>query len=338
MPGAPRQPLFVGVPVTKEPQVLPEVPAARGSLAMDKPAKLTRGLCCCWALLAACCWAEPACLPLSSSVKSKIAAYVALKYELAPDLSIEDEGLVDATCFRRIAAHAAEPRRLVGLFLSPDQLFLSESLLDMRVDPGIERQRVSDETQAALLSDASPSLGSERASVTIVEVADFQCPYCKRFADVLAGVPAEELKDVRIVFKQRPLTMHHWARAAALSAICASYQGSAAFWALHDFLSASQSSISADTLEARVAELAKGSGRIDIRQLQDCLSQHKADDALARDEELAEKYHVDATPTVFVNGVRKVGFRTSDELLGAIRSARAARAALDKSNLGAGAR
>jgi predicted DsbA family dithiol-disulfide isomerase len=52
-----------------------------------------------------------------------------------------------------------------------------------------------------------------------------------------------------------------------------------------------------------------------------CLASRSAEDVLLRDEKLADSYHVDAAPTMFINGVRKVGFNSPEALWSAIRAA-----------------
>jgi len=238
---------------------------------------------------------------------------------------------MDGTCFRRLMIKVAEPRRQLELFLSPDQRFLTESLLDTRIDPSLERRRFAQETQKRLLQDDSPSVGPKDAAVTLVVFSDFQCPYCKRFADLLAAIPADERANLRVVYKQRPLVMHPWARPAALASICASFQGGAAFWSLYDWFAANQSTLTAENLEAKVGAFASQGGRIKADDLHACLAEHSAEKVLERDELLAEKYHVEATPTVFINGIRRGGFGSLEELESAIRLARvhAAEAAND---------
>ena len=45
--------------------------------------------------------------------------------------------------------------------------------------------------------------GNEDAWVTVVEVSDFQCPYCKRVGPVLAQLEDKYGDDVRFIFKLR---------------------------------------------------------------------------------------------------------------------------------------
>jgi len=190
---------------------------------------MTRSLIC-FALVAAGCACAQTCPALTDEARSRVSAYVADRYEFAPDLKMEDEGTVVGSCFRRIGIRANAPSRSLELFLSPDQRFLFETLLDTNISPSAERLRVARETQLALLAGSSPYLGPENAPVTLVEFSDFQCPFCKRFADLLSRLPAKDRLRLRVVFKQRPLAMHQWARRAALASICASFESSGAFW------------------------------------------------------------------------------------------------------------
>lgn len=53
-------------------------------------------------------------------------------------------------------------------------------------------------------SRRDPFIGNPDASVTVVEFFDYQCPYCKRMAQDLAEIAAED-PDVKIVFKEFPV-------------------------------------------------------------------------------------------------------------------------------------
>jgi protein-disulfide isomerase len=61
--------------------------------------------------------------------------------------------------------------------------------------------------------------------VTIVEFLDFECPFCRRFAPVLAEAVDHAAQPVAIIRKMTPLTMHPHARTAALAWCCADAQG-----------------------------------------------------------------------------------------------------------------
>src|SRR5881296_4463081 len=85
---------------------------------------------------------------------------------------------------------------------------------------------------------AARTMGRPGAPVTVYEMSDFQCPYCRTFA--LTTLPALEQEyvttgKVRLVYINLPLTkIHANAAAAAAAGMCAARQGR--FWPMHDLL------------------------------------------------------------------------------------------------------
>lgn len=85
---------------------------------------------------------------------------------------------------------------------------------------------------------ASRSKGSPKAPVTVYEMSDFQCPFCRSFArETFPQLDRRYIKTgkVRWVFINFPLTsIHPHAAPAAQLALCAAKQGG--FWKVHDLL------------------------------------------------------------------------------------------------------
>ena len=69
------------------------------------------------------------------------------------------------------------------------------------------------------------SVGPEDAVLTIIEYADFQCPYCSDASLDLAEYQKRHSDDVRLVYRHFPLSFHEKAVPAALAANAAGYQG-----------------------------------------------------------------------------------------------------------------
>ncbi len=97
---------------------------------------------------------------------------------------------------------------------------------------------------AALLrrASASRSRGARTATVTVFEVADFQCPFCAQFANqAFARIDSAYIRPGKVewVFVNMPLTIHPNAFQAAEAALCA---GGVAgkFWEMHARLYAAQ--------------------------------------------------------------------------------------------------
>ncbi|MDA1316639.1 MAG: thioredoxin domain-containing protein [bacterium] len=81
----------------------------------------------------------------------------------------------------------------------------------------------------------SPFTGPKDAPVTILEYSDFECPFCARAFGTIQQLKAAYPKEVKIVFKQLPLTqIHPNAQKAAEASLCAQDQGK--FWEMHDKL------------------------------------------------------------------------------------------------------
>jgi hypothetical protein len=73
--------------------------------------------------------------------------------------------------------------------------------------------------------DAGIGFGPESADVHIVEFADLECPFCRRFHELLRRVESQYPNDVRWTWVHYPLTTHRFARPAAEAAECADAAG-----------------------------------------------------------------------------------------------------------------
>src|SRR5262245_19306663 len=60
-----------------------------------------------------------------------------------------------------------------------------------------------------LRGGTSPSQGPDAADVTIGEFSDYQCPFCGQAEALVSQVIEAYPKDVRLVYKQFPLTSIH---------------------------------------------------------------------------------------------------------------------------------
>jgi protein-disulfide isomerase len=101
--------------------------------------------------------------------------------------------------------------------------------------------------------------------------------------------------DIRLVYKQFPLSMHPHARMAAAAALAANEQGK--FWEMHDKLFANFRQLSRE----RILALAKEVG-LDINRFTADLNSGKFDPAVAKDFKDGEQAGVDGTPAFFING------------------------------------
>jgi len=92
--------------------------------------------------------------------------------------------------------------------------------------------------------------GPEDALITIVEYADFQCPYCSVASSSLKTLLEKYPADVRVVYRHFPLaSIHDKAILATQGAAAAGLQGDDYFWMMHDLLYETQSAWSGLSVE-----------------------------------------------------------------------------------------
>jgi protein-disulfide isomerase len=148
--------------------------------------------------------------------------------------------------------------------------------------------------------------------VTIVEFADFRCPFCTRSQPLLQQVLHLYEGRVRLLFKHFPLSSHApMAEDAALAALAAQKQD--AFWGMHDRLFGERAALDPPSLVEAARQLGLDVERF-RRDLEDpgLKARLEADIADGRAADLT------GTPTFYVNGrklqrVSLSGFRQAIE-------------------------
>lgn len=148
------------------------------------------------------------------------------------------------------------------------------------------------------LADDDPFLGDPQAPLTIVEFADFQCPFCGRFFKTTE----QEIIDkyvktgkAKFVYRDFPLTsIHEEAQKSAEAAECADEQGK--FWEYHDLIYERQDKLSVARYKAWAAELG-----LDTSQFNQCLDSGKYFEEVQKDFRDGQAAGVKGTPGTFVN-------------------------------------
>jgi protein-disulfide isomerase len=151
---------------------------------------------------------------------------------------------------------------------------------------------------------AARSKGRRDAPITLYEMSDFQCPYCRAFA--LGTMPPLEREyittgKVRLVYINLPLTsVHPNAEAAARVAVCAGRQDR--FWAMHDLLFRHQDEW-AKLPKPEAFLLALGdSARLDRTALAACVAAKETAAEVDADAARARRAGAVSTPTFYVEG------------------------------------
>jgi protein-disulfide isomerase len=175
---------------------------------------------------------------------------------------------------------------------------LKASLLESEVEEQFEKrfnsQRVTPEIAGA------PMRGEAHAPVVLVEFSDFQCPHCKHLQPTLEQLLDQYRGQVRLYFKNFPLSsVHPDSATAAAGALAAGKQGK--FWQFHDRLFAGdQLHVAMPDLEKIAKEL-----KLDLKKWKGDVELAK--EAVARDRAGGEKLDINSTPTLFINGRRYAG-------------------------------
>jgi len=151
---------------------------------------------------------------------------------------------------------------------------------------------------------ANRSKGSTSAPVTVYEMSDFQCPYCKRFAQ--ETFPEIERRyivpgKVRWVYVNFPLThLHPHAAPAGELALCAAKQNG--FWRVHDLLFQYQESW-APLKEAGpfFVSLADSAG-LSKKALLSCLQNPDTRKSVQAEAEGAQRAGARSTPAFYIEG------------------------------------
>ena len=158
------------------------------------------------------------------------------------------------------------------------------------------------QTKAAPLEPRSK--GSPKAPVTVYEMSDFQCPYCRRFAqETFPGLERSYITTGKVhwVFINFPLTdVHPHAAAAAQLALCAAKQNG--FWRVHDLLFQYQDTW-APLKEAGpfFLSLADSAG-LSKQAVLTCLEAPEILQAVQADAEGAARSGAASTPTFYIEG------------------------------------
>jgi protein-disulfide isomerase len=155
-------------------------------------------------------------------------------------------------------------------------------------------------------------LGPETAAVTLVEYGDYECPYCGRAYDVLKQLLKQTGDEVRLVFRNFPLTqIHPHAQRAAEAAEAAAAQGK--FWEMHDMLYENQEALEDEDLLNYADRLG-----LNLERFQMALDHGDSTRRIQEDFLSGVRSGVNGTPTFFINGLRHDGSWDLDSLKDAV--------------------
>jgi protein-disulfide isomerase len=165
-------------------------------------------------------------------------------------------------------------------------------------------------------------LGSPRASVTLVEYGDYQCPFCGAAQPIVKALLVRFANDLALVFRHFPLTEVH--PNAEVAAEAAEFAGAySRFWQMHDALYENQRALSVQLIQALAQRLG-----LPEAGLRDAMIARTYAPKVQQDFIGGVRSGVAGTPTFFINGRRHDRGYSFAELTEAIEAAMPASAHL----------
>lgn len=151
-------------------------------------------------------------------------------------------------------------------------------------------------------SHRSREKGAASATLTVIEISDFQCPYCRQFYEqTYRAFDSAYVKTgkVRMTFIHFPLSIHSQAYPASKAAACAGAQGK--FWEMHDRIFATQREWNgqADATQ-RFARLSVEVG-VNAAAYRDCMENDRVSSAIISDATSVSRAGIGGTPTFILN-------------------------------------
>jgi protein-disulfide isomerase len=205
-----------------------------------------------------------------------------------------------------VVTQEGQPSRPIAFLLSTDGKTLAQfNKFDISKDP---RTIVSGSGRPA-------RGGSESAPVEIVVFDDLECPYCAKMHSQLFPALLDRYgKNVRIVYKDYPLSQHPWAMRAAIDTSCVGTQSAPAYWNLVDYIHAHASDFggsehSLEKANQSLDQLSLDEAKKDNLKTPDIEACIKKQDqsAVKASMKIGDDLGVEATPVLFINGEKLEG-------------------------------
>jgi len=198
----------------------------------------------------------------------------------------------------------------------------AESTTTVRSDTTTVAPASAPKDSDGVRADLARIQGSSTVPVWVIEVSDFQCPFCKEWHDQTYQKLRDEFVKtgkVRLAYINFPLAQHRNAWPAAESAMCAGAQGK--FWEMHDALFVNQAKWENLASPAPYFDgLALATG-VDLARWQQCVQSGKMKAWIQADHDRAQTAGAASTPTFIIGETMLTGAQPIENFRSAIDSA-----------------
>jgi protein-disulfide isomerase len=164
----------------------------------------------------------------------------------------------------------------------------------MDASPKAHRPKVLEDPVSIPVA-GSPVRGPADARITLIEFSDFECPYCSAAVKQVDAIMAAYPKDVKLIYKQFPLSTHPHAQLAAEASLAANEQGK--FWEMYEALFKNSRRLSPQTILASAQELG-----LDMNKFKADLDSGKFKTVIEKDLADGDAAGVYGTPAFYING------------------------------------
>lgn len=217
-----------------------------------------------------------------------------------------------------------QPSRPINFLLSTDGKTLAQ----------FNKYDISKDPRTIISGAGRPARGgAEGAPVEIVVFDDLECPFCaKMHAQLFPALLDRYGKDVRIEYKDYPLSQHPWAMRAAIDSNCLGDKSSTGYWNMVDFVHAHAADFGGadhnlekanQMLDALALDEAR-KNNVKLDEVDACIKKQDQT-AIKASMKVGDDLGVEATPVLFINGEKLEGayplvdvFRMVDEALVAV--------------------
>lgn len=205
---------------------------------------------------------------------------------------------------------------IVGTILG---FYIYSKIPQIRAEKYYNQQLVVNEAMQLAISGVGTNyfLGTEGARITIIEFADFACPFSQKASKIIRETVTRYPGKVKAVYRDMPLFGH--SIDLSLAARCAGEQGK--FWEMHDLLFENQAELSAagEGLSSMLSSLV-GTLGINKETYDSCYSSKKYLSDIGTDFGDSAALQLPGTPIWFINGKRLSGYIPEEDFFKIIDS------------------
>lgn len=136
----------------------------------------------------------------------------------------------------------------------------------------------------------SPIIGSDKAKVMMIEISDYQCPYCGRYSrDTFPQIWEQYVNKgtIQYAVMDQPLPTHKMAPKAAEASHCANDQGK--YWEIHKLMMSKQESLG--DLNSYASALS-----LDLTKFEECLNMNKYKDQVEKASSFVKQLGIKGVP------------------------------------------